>query len=92
MDSPSKKGAIAKHPDKPLEICSCLQKGSWGYKEDAPHLTPDEAMEMLTGARAAKANLLLNTGPLPDGSIHPSDAATLRAMGQRIRDKGWPGE
>lgn len=91
-DAATKKGAIAEHPDKPLEICSCLQKGSWGYKEDAPHLGVDEAMEMLAGARAAKANLLLNTGPLPDGSIHPADAATLREMGRRIRENGLPGE
>jgi len=31
-----------------------------------------------------------NTGPLPDGSIHPTDAATLRALGKRIRQEGFP--
>ncbi len=35
-------------------------------------------------------NLLLNTGPLPDGSIHPGDAATLRQVGKYIRQNGWP--
>ena len=28
---------------------------------------------------------------LPDGSIHPGDATTLRAMGRRIRNSGFPG-
>ena len=32
------------------------------------------------------ANLLLNTGPLPDGSIHPEDLATLKDVGQRLRE------
>jgi hypothetical protein len=32
--------------------------------------------------------LLLNTGPLPDGAIHPEDVATLRAVGERIRAGG----
>lgn len=30
------------------------------------------------------ANLLLNIGPVGDGSIHPDDAATLREVGSRI--------
>jgi hypothetical protein len=32
----------------------------------------------------------MNTGPLPDGSIHPVDAKTLKEVGRRIREKGWP--
>ena len=35
-------------------------------------------------------NLLLNTGPLPDGSIHAGDAETLRRVGERIRKRGFP--
>ena len=77
--------------DKPMEICSTLQQGSWGFKKGAPHLTPDEAWRKLVEAGKAKANLLLNTGPLPDGSIHPTDAATLRAVGERLRKEGFPG-
>ena len=40
-------------------------------------------MKMLEKAREMGANLLLNTGPLPDGSIHPEDVKTLREVG------GW---
>jgi alpha-L-fucosidase len=74
-----------------MEICSTLQQGSWGFKKNAPRLTPAEAWEKLVHAGKAKANLLLNTGPLPDGSIHPTDAATLRAVGERLRKDGFPG-
>jgi alpha-L-fucosidase len=77
--------AIQSTNGKPMEICTTLQKGSWGYKKDAPHLTVDEAWVQLQAARKAGANLLLNTGPLPDGSIHPTDVETLRAIGRRRR-------
>lgn len=40
---------------------------------------------MLDVAKAIDANLLLNVGPLPDGSIHPDDVATLKEIGSRLR-------
>ncbi len=82
--------AVANPSNRPMEICSTLQDGSWGYDEQRRHLTVDEAWAKLANARASNCNLLLNTGPMPDGSIYPQDAATLRAMGQRIRTQGWP--
>ncbi|MCU0780723.1 MAG: alpha-L-fucosidase [Akkermansiaceae bacterium] len=83
--------SIANPGNKPMEICSTLQQGSWGYKKGARRLTPDEAWQKLVEAGKAKANLLLNTGPLPDGSIDATDAATLRALGGRLRKDGFPG-
>ena len=47
-------------------------------------------MQMLAAAAKQKANLLLNTGPLPDGSIHEGDAAALREVGKRIKANGFP--
>jgi alpha-L-fucosidase len=82
--------AVAGGANKPMEICSTLQEGSWGYYEQKRHLSTDEAWAKLTAARGANANLLLNTGPMPDGSIHPQDARTLREMGERIRASGFP--
>ncbi len=76
---------------KPMEICSTLQKGSWGYSKERPWLSADEGWEKLVAARQGGANLLLNTGPLPDGSIHAEPAAALREMGKRIRTSGYPG-
>jgi alpha-L-fucosidase len=83
--------------DKKWEICSSLHDGGstkhkvgWGYVKDSRHLKPDEVMEKLRFALSKEANLLLNTGPLPDGSIHPEDIKTLREVGKRIREYGWP--
>ena len=72
--------------DVPLEICNTLQPYSWGYdqRDDIGHKTADQVMETLSQAADLKANLLLNTGPLPDGSIHPDDVKTLEEVGRRI--------
>ena len=73
--------------DIPLEICDTLQPKGWGYikVDDGNHKSADQVMEMLSRAKNLNANLLLNTGPLPDGSIHPEDIKTLREVGQRLR-------
>ncbi|MHC4248452.1 MAG: alpha-L-fucosidase [Planctomycetota bacterium] len=73
------------------EICGTLQERGWGYVEDSPHRDADEVWRRLTHAVTNDCNLLMNTGPLPDGSIHPADVATLREVGRRIRKHGYPG-
>jgi alpha-L-fucosidase len=83
--------AEANRGGKPMEICRTMQKRSprapkgqlWGWLDGADHVTPDEVMQMLAEAGARHANLLLNVGPLPDGSLHPEDVATLREVGRR---------
>jgi len=76
-----------KNRGKPAEICATLQPRVWGYSkaDDGKHKTADEVMAMLKDAWTQNANLLLNTGPLPDGSIPPDDEATLREVGRRLR-------
>lgn len=70
----------------PLEICDTLQPYAWGYdrSNNSGHKTADQVMEMLSHSADLKANLLLNTGPLPDGSIHPDDVKTLEEVGRRM--------
>ena len=72
----------------PLEICDTLQPHSWGYdrEDDQGHKTADQVMDMLKKAKGMGANLLLNTGPRPDGSIHPDDVKTLKEVGRRLRE------
>jgi alpha-L-fucosidase len=79
--------------DKPLEICDTLQPRGWGYikEDDGKHKTRKEVLEMLRTAADYPANLLLNTGPLPSGEIHPEDVRVLRAVGEEIRTSGWEG-
>jgi alpha-L-fucosidase len=74
------------------EICTTLTNRHWGYSNlpDIEHRTADDVMAMLADADANNCNLLLNTGPLPDGSIDSTDAATLREVGRRIRMNGFP--
>ncbi len=47
--------------------------------------TREVVLRKLAVAAQQNCNLLLNTGPLPGGSIHPGDAATLRAVGKHFR-------
>jgi alpha-L-fucosidase len=70
------------------EICDTLLPSVWGYRkaDDGNHRTPDDVMEMLAAAEEKDCNLLLNTGPLPDGSIDTFDEATLREVGLRLRN------
>jgi alpha-L-fucosidase len=82
--------ALANTDGKPMEICSTLQKQGWGYVKDSDHLDVEAAWTKLAVARGSGANLLLNTGPLPDGSIHPQDVSTLREIGRRLRATGFP--
>lgn len=72
---------------KPIEICDTLQPRVWGYdvRAEGKHKTADDVMQMLAAAADRNANLLLNTGPLGDGSIHPDDVATLREVGHRMK-------
>ncbi len=82
-----------KNRGKPPEICTTLQSQFWGYNQadDGKHRTAGEVVKMLADAAEQKANLLLNAGPLGDGSIHPDDQATLREVGRRRRSPARSG-
>ena len=79
--------------DKPIEICATLFPDKvWGYSAEqvAQSRTAEDVWEMLRRARERNANLLLNTGPRADGSIHPLHAQVLRTVGARLRSEGFP--
>jgi alpha-L-fucosidase len=89
--APEHKG-IENSSGKPMEICTTLQEQGWGWVKGSRHRDADEAMAMLQRAADVPANLLLNTGPLDDGSIHPEDEATLREVGRRLAGSGFPNQ
>lgn len=72
---------------KPKEVCNTMQphlKGfhggsTWGYNKaiDGHHLKPADILKLLESAKENGYNLLLNIGPLPDGSVHPEDVEAL---------------
>jgi len=74
--------------EKPLEICDTMQPRGWGYiaGDEVNHKTADDIVEMLKKASEYPANLLLNTGPLPSGEIHPDDVSAFKETGKRIRE------
>jgi alpha-L-fucosidase len=84
--------AWALNAGKRGDICTNMQTAppSWLYLEGCEHINADQVLALLADAFAQKANLTLNTGPLPDGSIHPGDVAALREAGARIRKNGFP--
>ncbi len=84
------RNAWEKNRIKQFEICDTLQDRAWGHNEKAARKSVDDVMEMLKNARAIRANLLLNTGPLGDGSIHPVDRRVLLETGELLRRGGFP--
>lgn len=84
---PVAKVAYEKNKNKPKEVCNTMQPhipgfhggATWGYNKaiDGHHLKAEEVKKLLEDAQANHFNLLLNIGPLPDGSVHPEDIETL---------------
>ena len=67
-----------------------LQRKQWGYAKEMEHYNADEIWSRLAYAIKNNCNMLTNSGPLSDGSIHPVDVESLLAVGRRIRESGWP--
>jgi len=78
----------ARASGKPIEICHHI--AGWGYNKanDGKHRGVNSVMTDLEYASQLSANLLLNTGPLSDGSIDQQDVKTLREVGRRLREAG----
>ena len=72
--------------EKPCEVCTTMCPTSWGYQKECTgkHRSVDDVLGILADARSRGYNLLLNTGPLPDGSIDPEDDVVLREVRKRM--------
>ena len=72
----------------PLETSLTINK-SWGFNiTDSSWKTTPELIHYLVRAAGSNANLLLNIGPRPDGTIQPQAAQRLREMGQWLQGYG----
>ncbi len=72
----------------PLETCLTLNQ-SWGYNaRDTNFKSPDLVIHALLGAAGRGANLLLNVGPRPDGTIGLEFSERLVAVGKWLETNG----
>ncbi len=72
----------------PLET-SLTMNGSWGFNiTDHNWKSVSDIETYLVRAAGANANLLLNIGPRPDGTIQPEAAERLRSVGQWLQKYG----
>lgn len=80
-----------KNKNKPKEICNTLQPHAWGYNKstDGKHKTAEELVEIVKDTWAKDANLLMNVGPMPDGSFPEEDIVSLTEVGKILRTEGF---
>jgi len=72
----------------PLEACETVN-GSWGYNiTDRNYKTVKQVIHLEVGAAGRNANLLLNIGPMPSGTIQPEFVDTLAAAGKWFKQYG----
>jgi alpha-L-fucosidase len=72
----------------PLETCLTMNK-SWGYNSgDKDFKSPEQVIHYLLGAAGRGANLLLNVGPRPDGTIGAEFTERLRDVGRWLDQNG----
>jgi alpha-L-fucosidase len=74
--------------DLPLEMCDTMNR-SWGYNENDDHYKSlKELVHLLVKAAGYDANLLLNVGPRPDGTIQPEFVERLKEIGAWLEKNG----
>ncbi len=67
------------------EMCQVFAD-HWGYaREDFNYKAPADMIRELAVCRRCGSNMLMNVGPMPDGSIRLIDSAILDVMGQWVR-------
>ncbi len=72
----------------PLET-SLTINNSWGYNlTDPAFKSVDQLIHYLVRAAGSDANLLLNIGPRPDGTIQPEAVERLQGLGEWLRTYG----
>jgi len=74
--------------DLPLETCDTIN-GAWGYnKNDKNVKSTRRLVEYLVRSAGYNANLLLNVGPQPDGTIQQEFVDRLKEVGQWLQKNG----
>ena len=81
---------VAEGPGRAWEACMTFN-GSWGYMPYAPDedwRSAREVVSLLQTCTAGGGNLLLNIGPVPDGSVPPQAVERLKPVGKWLAKYG----
>ena len=73
---------------RPWESCMCLVGGVWSYKPNGTMMTFEHCIKTLVNCVGGDGNLLLNTGPMPDGNIEQRQQERLLEIGQWLNKYG----
>ena len=81
--------SFQKASDKlPLETCETINK-TWGFDiTDSDYKSTKQMIQLLVGAAAVNANLLLNIGPMPNGIVQPQFVNRLDSIGTWMKKNG----
>ena len=72
----------------PLEVCETIN-GYWGFKYKAnKHKSAKRIINDLIISAGYGSNFLLNVGPMPNGQIQSEHVATLKEVGDWLRQNG----
>lgn len=80
--------SFQKASELPLETCETLN-GSWGFNiTDTNYKSPTQVIHYLINAAGRNANLLMNIGPMPNGSVQQEFIDTLQEVGKWMAKYG----
>jgi alpha-L-fucosidase len=74
--------------ERAWESCICLVGGVWSYKPGGEMMDLRTCIHALVQCVTGDGNLLLNTGPMPDGRIEPRQAERLQEIGAWLTQYG----
>ncbi len=88
--TPEEQVAADQRVGRHWEACMTFNRTSWGYMHSAAAdaYSARQILRMLNTACDDAGNLLLNIGPLPDGSVPPESVEPLLAVGRWLKLNG----
>ena len=83
-------GEVKPAKGRAWEACMTFNDGEWGYGQrvEDDWASVRDVLRMLRTAASAGGNLLLNIGPMADGTVDPQAVLRLRALGRWARANG----
>ena len=73
---------------RPWESCMTLVGNQWGYRPGGEMYSLAQVIRTLVSCATGDGNLLLNTGPMPDGRIEPRQAERFKEAGDWLAKHG----